>query len=50
MTVNQIFENAGARKTVWTKRGDQVSKREVSTVSSVKPRVKIEAIKEGHKQ
>lgn len=46
MTVNQLFENSATRKTVWTKRGDQVSKREVSAVSSVRPRVKIETIKE----
>jgi hypothetical protein len=49
MTVDQIFENAGTRKTVWTKRGDTVSKRDVSAVSSVKPRVKIETVKEGRK-
>lgn len=50
MTVEQIFENAGTRKTVWTKRGDQVSKREVAAVSTVKPRIKIETVKEGQKK
>ncbi len=46
MTVDQLFENTATRKTVWTKRGDQVSKREVCADSTVRPRVKIEPIKE----
>jgi len=45
MTVDQIFENSTGRKTVWTKRGGDVTKREVSAVSTIHPRVKIETVK-----
>lgn len=46
MTIGQLFETLGGRKTVWTKRGGDLSKREVSAVSSITPRKKIETIKE----
>jgi hypothetical protein len=45
MTVSQIFENAALRKTVWTKSGGDLTKRSVSSVSSVKPRNKIATVK-----
>ena len=50
MTIGQLFENLGGRKTVWTKRGDTVSKREVSAVSTITPRKKIETIKESQER
>ena len=46
MTIGQLFEALGCRKTVWTKRGGEMSKREVSAVSTITPRKKIETIKE----
>ena len=45
MTVTQLFENMAGRKTVWTKRGGEVTKREASTILSVRPRNKIETVK-----
>ena len=46
MTVDQLFEGTTPRKTVWTKRGDDLSKREVQCPSSsVNPRVKFEKVK-----
>lgn len=46
MTIDQIFECMGGRKTIWTKRGDQVSKRSVNA-ASLSPRRKISTVKEG---
>jgi hypothetical protein len=46
MTVDQLFEGSVGRKTVWTKRGDNVSKRDVSSLFSVRPRTKIERVEE----
>ena len=46
MTVREIFENMAGRKTVWTKRGNEVSKREVMTVSTIRPRSKLEVVKQ----
>lgn len=48
MTLGQIFEGAN-RKTVWSKRGDNVSKRVVSSATDVRPRTKIDAVKEPNK-
>lgn len=45
MTLGQIFEGVN-RKTVWTKRGGEVSKRSVVPETDVRPRTKIETIKE----
>ena len=45
MTVDQLFENSGLRKKVWSKRGEEVSKRSVSTVDAIKARSKIETVK-----
>ena len=50
MTIGQLFETLGGRKTVWSKRGDTVSKREVSAVSTITPRKKIETVKESQER
>ena len=49
MTVTQLFENTAGRKTVWTKRGDVITKREVSAIHSILPRNKIETVKDNQK-
>ena len=41
MTVDQIFESNVARKVIWTKRGEDVTKRTVSTLSSLTPKTTI---------
>lgn len=46
MTIDQIFETFGGRKTIWTKRGDTVSKREVLAISTITPRKRIETVKD----
>lgn len=46
MTIDQIFESSASRKTVWSKRGEEISKREVSAVSNIQPRKSIEVVKE----
>ncbi len=42
MTVSQIFECSIGRKTVWAKRGEEISKRSVMPVSTIQSRTKIE--------
>lgn len=49
MTISEMFENANCHKTVWSKRGDKLSKREVVTVASVRPRVNVVQVKESRK-
>jgi hypothetical protein len=44
MTVDQIFEGVTGRKTVWTKRGDEITKREVSIATEVQPKDKIKPV------
>jgi len=46
MTIDQIFESTMGRKTVWSKRGNEISKREVSAVSTIVPRKQIKTVKE----
>ena len=46
MTVGQLFETSVGRKTVWTKRGENISKREVSSVFSIRGGSKIDPVKE----
>jgi hypothetical protein len=42
MTVGQLFESAGERKVVWSKRGNEISKKVVCAPTSVSARSKIE--------
>jgi hypothetical protein len=48
MTINEMFENSGNRKTIWTKRGGELSKR--STMAAVAPRTKFEQVKAGEQK
>jgi hypothetical protein len=49
MTIDQIFEGLNGKKTIWSKRGDEVTKREETAVSNIRPRNKIEIVKEPSK-
>lgn len=44
MTLTQLFEASGRHKIVWSKRGDKVDKRVVSSASSIVPRKEIETV------
>ena len=46
MTIDQIFESNMSRKTVWTKKGETVSKKTVSSLSSIIPKITISLKKE----
>jgi len=46
MTIDQIFEASMSRKVIWTKKGENVSKRTVSSLSSIMPKTQIEPKKE----
>lgn len=42
MTVDQLFEQSGPKKKVWTKRGGEISKRDITPVTTISSRTKIE--------
>lgn len=46
MTIDQIFESNMSKKVIWTKKGDNVSKRTVSSLFAITPKTTIEPKKE----
>jgi hypothetical protein len=46
MTISQIFESSAVQKTIWTKKGNSLSKRTIHPLSMVVKKTNIERQKE----